>query len=148
MGRFAALLVSGFVVAGCASTTTSGAKPEGAVTAPSVRSSSVRISFPKDKPEQSSFLLGHLKASGARSTSSSGKQKIYRVFDLDCRTTVEGKRTCSFADSFGCRVKSCRRPVKDPEGLSNLLFDLPVAQGDSGAETPFIECTESTTEVG
>jgi hypothetical protein len=111
-----------------------------------LKTSSVRQSFPKDKPGQSQELFHILKVSGLKLKKMNGGLG-FRAYDVTCTTSgSSGDRQCVFLGDEPNRPKqrSYTVPEAETKNLSAILFDLPVAQGDSGAQTPYIECWADT----
>lgn len=108
----------------------------------------VRGNFPRDKAPQSLALLEILKASGVMPKTHRYGNRVYRAFTIACRTQENGAAHCTFASTVDCRGKSCRHEFRDSEGLAAILYDLPVAQGDSGVASPYIECLGSEAAPG
>ena len=81
-------------------------------------------------------LLSSLKSSGLQGIKS-GQTEIYRAESVSCLKDLTREIwKCGFMNTG----KSYVVPVKESKALADVLFELPVAQGDSGAATSFIEC--------
>lgn len=93
---------------------------------------SLREAFPQNLPKQSANLVTLLKTAGIKSQKSDNTFG-YRAYDVSC-SSVE----CSLRASPGGKKLSLKG--EKATQLAGIIFDLPVSQGDSGAETPFVEC--------
>jgi hypothetical protein len=99
-----------------------------------------RESFPTRKPDQSPELFAALKSAGVSLEKKSGASRL-RAYEVTCVMKTQSEHyECSFQlnPDRGQRFRVARA---ESEKLANLLFSLPVSQGDSGVSTRFVECT-------
>ena len=91
---------------------------------------------PRENSFQSTKVLSSLRSSGL-SGIQNGATEIYRAENLNClKDLTKNVWKCGFTS----QGKTYVIPEKESDILADILFDLPVAQGDSGAATPFVEC--------
>lgn len=96
---------------------------------------------PHSKAKRSAILLKILKSSGLPSISSD-ETTTYRAFDVGCYLDPQvGKYQCQLYNKLPLNKATLYKvPQVESDQLSEILFDLPVSKGDSGASTPFVEC--------
>lgn len=91
---------------------------------------------PREKTHESTKVLLSLRAAGLSGTKTA-QTESFRAENVSClKDLTKNIWKCGFISNG----KNFEIPEKESEVLSGILFDLPVAQGDSGAATPFIEC--------
>jgi hypothetical protein len=115
---------------------------EGTLSSPPTTPQSLKAVFPKDKAPDSPRLFEILERARAPMVKLENITVI-RAYNVECRIAGEtGGYTCSMKDKPSGLGKSRSVKVRgaDAEALAMLLFGLPVAQGDSGVETRFVEC--------
>lgn len=107
--------------------------------APVNQGKSWRESFPANKPDQSGELYTYLKSANAPIEKTADQHRL-RAYDLTCLLHSNSEKyDCTFRTSPDHGLKF-RVGSTESEKLANLLFGLPVSQGDSGASTRFVEC--------
>jgi hypothetical protein len=124
---------------------TATAKPA-AQTTPVAKTPETPEAAPAEKPARSPQLYQALLKVGAREVKKTDGKSL-AVFDLTCsmKPTKNGEDMVSNCEFFNQPegVKGRKRTVKtgaDAEKLRELLFGFQVAQGDSGAMTPYVKC--------
>lgn len=91
---------------------------------------------PRRNALESTKVLSALKSSGLQGIQN-GATETFRAENLTClRDLSKDAWKCGFVNNG----RNYEVPEKESGELSGILFNLPVAQGDSGAATPFIEC--------
>lgn len=93
---------------------------------------SLREAFPQNLPKQSANLVKLLKAAGIKPQKSEDTFG-YRGYDLSCSSMECSLRSAPNGKKLSLKGEKATQ-------LAGIIFDLPVSQGDSGAETPFVEC--------
>ncbi len=150
----AMVMISLLGIAPACATKSGAAKPEAnaaaakptAQTAPVAKSPETPEGAPAEKPARSPQLYQALLKVGAKEVKKTDGKSL-AVFDLTCsmKPTKNGEDMVSNCEFFNQpeSVKGRKRTVKtgaDAEKLRELLFGFQVAQGDSGAMTPYVKC--------
>lgn len=104
-----------------------------------------RESFPTGKRDQSGDLFAILKSTGVRVETLAHTQRL-RVYDVNCSLKNGENYECSYVTKPDA-PKRFRLSSLESVKLADLLFSLPVSQGDSGASTSFIECLHAAPQT-
>ena len=104
---------------------------------------SIRSHFPRSKPQQSTALYRLLASTGLKPTRKSKSLEAIIAYDTFCEMSPKtNKYKCTLKSSMDKTAKKYAFSEKTSEELSQILFDLPTSQGDTGVSVRFIECTQ------
>ena len=108
---------------------------------------SLREAFPKDKKAQSEALFDFLVRAGLPEQKTAETTKL-TAYDFTCHNdSIAASRqvVCDFfaAPKNDLPNKHYQVADKDLAKVRDLLFSLPVSQGDSGAATEYVSCYQS-----